>query len=93
MSEGDIPNLAPDKQELVAQTLGTIQRTAMKIAGLPAESREEAFDTAHRAYADAMHNYGQDNVAAAKWVELVMTAVRLLVAEIDNSGGGYGDHA
>jgi hypothetical protein len=27
--------------------------------------------------------------AAAKWVELVMTAVRLLVAQIDSSGGRY----
>jgi hypothetical protein len=92
MSHDHFVQLAPDKQDLVDHTLGTIQRTAMKIAALPAAYRGEAFDVAHRTYADAMHDYGQDNVAAAKWVEMVMTAVRLLVAEIDHSGGRDGDY-
>jgi hypothetical protein len=30
-----------------------------------------------------MHDLGQDNVAAGRWVETVMTSVRLLVSEID----------
>lgn len=93
MSHGHIVQLLPGKQDLVDHTLGTIQRTAMKIAALPAESRGEAFDVAHRTYADAMHDSGQDNVAAAKWVEMVMTAIRLLVAEIDHSGGRDGGYA
>ena len=56
---------------------------------LPSEAREEALFVADRAYADAMLCRGQDVAAAAKWVELVMTAVRLLVAQIDSSGGRY----
>ena len=63
----------------------------MKIATLPAAARVEALDVAHRAYANAMHDLGQDNVAAGRWVETVMTSVRLLVAEIDReaaAGGG-----
>jgi hypothetical protein len=81
-----------NKQALVEQTLDTIQRTAIKIAALPAASRNDALDVAHRAYANAMHDLGQDNVAAGRWVETVMTSVRLLVSEIDRDaeqGGGY----
>jgi hypothetical protein len=57
-----------------------------KIAKLPVEDRAEAFHQLCRAYAVAMD---QDTLAAAKWVETVMTGVRLLVAEIDKSGGRY----
>lgn len=80
-----------NKHSLVEQTLDTIQRTAMKIAALPAAARDEALDVAHRTYANAMYDLGQDNVAAARWIETVMTSVRLLVAEIDRdtaAGGG-----
>jgi hypothetical protein len=34
-----------------------------------------------------MHDIGQDNVAAGRWVETVMTAVRALISEIDRNGG------
>jgi hypothetical protein len=73
-----------EKHALVEQTLGSMQRTAMKIAALPYGEREEALDAAHRAYANAMHDLGQDNVAAGRWVETVMTAIRALVDEIDH---------
>ena len=83
-----------NKHSLVEQTLDTIQRTAMKIAALPAAARDEALDVAHRAYANAMHDIGQDNVAAGRWVETVMTSVRLLVAEIDrDAAAGSGTDA
>jgi len=61
MSEDNVPM---NKQALVEQTLDTIQRTAMKIAALPAAARDDALDVAHRAYANAMHDLGQDNVAS-----------------------------
>lgn len=76
-----------EKHELVGQTLASIQRTAEKIAALPEHAREEALDVAHHAYASAMHNVGQDNVAAGRWVETVMTAVRAVISEIDRNGG------
>ena len=79
-----------NKHSLVEQTLDTIQRTAMKIAALPAAARDEALDVAHRAYANAMHDLGQDNVAAGRWVETVMTSVRMLVAEIDRDAAAGG---
>ena len=82
-----------NKHDLVEQTLDTIQRTAMKIAALPASSRDEALDVAHRAYANAMHDLGQDNVAAGRWVETVMTSVRILVSEIDRGVAGGGGNA
>ena len=72
-----------DRNDLVVQTLASIQRTAAKIAALPPYAREEALDVAHHAYASAMHEVGQDNVAAGRWVETVMTAVRAVVQEID----------
>ena len=77
-----------DKFNLVDETLGSIQRTALKIAALPAEARGDALDVAHRAYANAMHDMAMDNVAAGRWVETVMTAVRTLIGEIDRGGGG-----
>lgn len=82
-----------DKYALVDQTVGSIQRTALRIAALPVEVRDEALDAAHRAYANAMHDLGQDNVAAGRWVETVMTAVRVLVHEIDRDAGGDGARA
>jgi hypothetical protein len=76
-----------DQHVLVGETIGSIQRTALKIAALPAEVRDDALDAAHRAYANAMHDLGQNNVAAGRWIETVMTAVRVLVHEIDRDGG------
>ena len=76
-----------DQHVLVGETIGSIQRTALKIAALPAEVRDDALDAAHHAYANAMHDLGQNNVAAGRWVETVMTAVRVLVHEIDRDGG------
>ena len=75
-----------EQQELVAHTLVSIHRTATKIAGLPIGARAEALDAAHHAYASAMYEIGQDNVAAGRWVETVMTAVRAVIAEIDQGG-------
>lgn len=72
-----------ENHELVGQTLASIQRTAEKIAALPPHAREDALDVAHQAYASAMHDIGQDNVAAGRWVETVMTAVRAVISEID----------
>ncbi|HWK38147.1 MAG TPA: hypothetical protein VNR88_04455 [Hyphomicrobium sp.] len=74
-----------DKRTLVDHTLESIQRTATKIAALPAEARPDAYDAAHHAYANAMHQLGQDNVAAGRWVETVMSAIRALVHEIDSA--------
>jgi hypothetical protein len=65
----------------------------MKIAALPVSSRDEALDVAHRAYANAMHDMGQDNVAAGRWVETVMTSVRMLVSEIDRGVAEDGGNA
>lgn len=75
-----------EQHDAVVQTLAAIQRTAEKIAALPENERERALDVVHRAYASAMHDVGQDNVAAGRWVETVMTAVRALIAEIDRNG-------
>jgi hypothetical protein len=75
-----------DQQELVAHTLVSIHRTATKIATLPVGARAAALDEAHHAYASAMHEVGQDNVAAGRWVETVMTAVRAVIEEIDHGG-------
>ncbi|MTD94320.1 hypothetical protein GIW81_08220 [Hyphomicrobium sp. xq] len=75
-----------DKHILVDETLSSIQRTALKIAALPADARDEALDVAHHAYANAMHDMAMDNVAAGRWVETVMTAVRTLISEIDRDG-------
>lgn len=77
-----------ENHEIVVQTLLTIQRTATRIAALPAHAREGALDEAHHAYANAMHDLGQDNVAAGRWVETVMTAVRALISDIDQGGAG-----
>jgi hypothetical protein len=33
-----------------------------------------------------MHDMAMDNVAAGRWVETVMTAVRTLIGEIDRDG-------
>lgn len=83
----------PRDEELVEYTLGTIARTAKKIAALPTDAREDAFDVAHQAYATSMHTCRKDHAAAARWVARVMTGVRELVAEIDRTNGGKGQHA
>jgi hypothetical protein len=82
----EVEELALDRYILVKETLGSIQRTALKIAALPADARDEALDVAHYAYANAMHDMTTDNVAAGRWVETVMTAVRTLISEIDRDG-------
>jgi hypothetical protein len=83
----------PCNEELVEYTLGTLARTAKKIAALPTDAREDAFDVAHQAYATSMHACRKDHAAAARWVARVMAGVRELVAAIDRTNGGKGQHA
>ena len=75
-----------EELELVEHTLSTIQQSAITLAKLPVEEREEAFILLFRTYALAL---GEDTPAAAQWVESVMLGIRELVAEIDNNGGRY----
>ncbi|MDH4982345.1 hypothetical protein [Hyphomicrobium sp. D-2] len=72
-----------DPRTLVEQTMASIQRIALKIASLPVEERAAALQDAHNVYADAMHDLGENDAAAAQWVETVMGAIRTLVDRID----------
>lgn len=76
-----------EKLELVEQTVATMQQSAITIAKLPPEDRAEALRVLDQTFAVAMR--GEDKIAAAKWARSVMTGVRLLVTEIDKSGGRY----
>jgi hypothetical protein len=63
-----------------------MQRSAVIIAELPLEHRAAAFHELDQSYAVALR--GRDQ-AAAKWAQSVVTGVRQLVTQIDNSGGRY----
>lgn len=76
-----------DPRTLVEQTMASIQRIALKIASLPVEERAAALQDAHNVYADAMHDLGENDTAAAEWVETVMGAIRTLVDRIDEDRG------
>ncbi|KWT71293.1 hypothetical protein [Hyphomicrobium sulfonivorans] len=76
-----------DPRTLVEQTMASIQRIALKIASLPVEERAAALQDAHNVYADAMHDLGENDAAAAEWVETVMGAIRTLVDRIDEDRG------
>ena len=76
-----------DPRTLVEQTMASIQRIALKIASLPVEERAAALQDAHNVYADAMHDLGENDAAAAQWVETVMGAIRTLVDRIDEDRG------
>ena len=81
--------MTPEQEKALEATLGTVQRVAMRIAEIPRDRREEAFSIARRGYEDGMRKFGQDPNSAepSAWLEKVMQGLRLLVAEIDNSGG------
>ena len=67
--------------------MASIQRIALKIASLPVEERAAALEDAHSVYAEAMHDLGENDAAAAQWVETVMGAIRTLVERIDQERG------
>jgi hypothetical protein len=65
------------------------------LSNFPRDQRESAFEIARRNYEDAMRHQGQnpDHGAAKEWLEMVMKGLRVLVSEIDASGGSAGGRA
>jgi hypothetical protein len=91
----DNPALTPEQERALEATLGTIQRVAMKIVEAPRDRREDAFAIARRNYAEGLRRFGQnpEEGAPRAWLEKVMEGLRLLVAEIERSGGASGGRA
>lgn len=77
-----------DPRALVEQTMASIQRIAVNIASLPVAERAAALEDAHQVYAEAMHDLGENDAAAAQWVQTVMIAIRTLVERIDQERSG-----
>ncbi len=80
----------PPVQCSVSQaTIGTIQRMALRIVGVPTEGREEAYEEARKHYLDAAAEIEPLNEFTRGWVETTVTAIRQLVADFDALGVGH----
>ena len=87
--------MTPEQEKAIETTIGTVQRVAMKIAEVPRSHREQAFTIARRNYEESFRRFGHNpnDAGPQAWLEKVMQGIRLLVAQIDNSGGAGGGHA
>ena len=65
-------------------------RSATRIINTPRNRREHAFEAARRSLADALRDGGFDPASppASTWLDAYMEGLRLLVSNIEASGGG-----
>jgi hypothetical protein len=84
----------PENVEAIArQAWDSAQRIAMQIAGIAAERREAAFNSAVRAMKESAAVHGMSDAQRDGWIVIQMNAIREMAKEIDASGQPQGGHA
>jgi hypothetical protein len=76
---------------LYDETIGTIRTLADQIGAMPRNERAEAFENARWHYCEAFAKFGRNEEFASRWVEVTMSALRLLVAQVDADSGPKDD--
>jgi hypothetical protein len=73
----------------------SIKRVAARLVDTPHDKREQAFEIVRRSFADNLRDTGFDPASppASTWLDTYMEGLRLLVRDIETSGGGRSGHA
>jgi hypothetical protein len=86
-------DLTPGQEEVVAATVGAIQRIAMALVELPTEGRTAHYAMVRRKFEAALMEVGLEGAAAHAWLNSTMHGIESLVREIEASGGAAGGKA
>ena len=85
--------LTREQEEVVAATVGAIQRIAMAIVDLPKEERAAHYTMIRRNFEAALTECGIESAAAHAWLNNTMVGIQSLVTEIEAGGGASGGKA
>ena len=85
--------LTPEQEEVVAATVGAIQRIAMAIVELPTEGRAAHYAMVRRKLEAVMMEVGIEGATANTWLNSTMHGIESLVSEIEAGGGAVGGKA
>jgi hypothetical protein len=90
-----LPEMTPVQREAFEATKASVERVAMQIVAMPKEKWEAAFDVVRESHEDAHRKRGfqPDHPDVKLWLDGYMAGVRILVAEIEASGGVAGGNA
>jgi hypothetical protein len=85
--------LTQEQEEVVAATVGAIQRIAMAIVELPAEGREAHYAIVRQKFEAVLIEVGIEGAAAHAWLNSTMNGIESLVSEIEARGRASGREA
>jgi hypothetical protein len=85
--------LTREQEEVVAATVGAIQRIAMAIVELPTEGRAAHYAMVRRKLEAVMMEVGIEGATANTWLNSTMHGIESLVSEIEAGGGAVGGKA
>ena len=85
--------LTREQEEVVAATVGAIQRIAMAIVELPTEGRAAHYAMVRRKLEAVMMEVGIEGATAHTWLNSTMHGIESLVSEIEAGGGAVGGTA
>lgn len=85
-----MPDPSATQQAAIEASIGSAQKIAMRIVGLPKDKREAAIEFVRRNYTDALEKFSIDGEQARAWLELQIKGIRSLISEIEASGGTGG---
>ena len=85
--------LTQEQEEVVAATVGAIQRIAMAIVELPTEGRAAHYAMVRRKFQAVMTEAGIEGATAHAWLNNTMHGIESLVSEIEAGGGAAGGKA
>ena len=85
--------LTREQEEVVAATVGAIQRIAMAIVELPKEQRTAHYAMVRRKLEAVMMEVGIEAATAHAWLNSTMHGIESLVSEIEAGGGAVGGKA
>jgi hypothetical protein len=85
--------LTLEQEEVVAATVGAIQRIAMAIVELPTEGRAAHYAMVRRKFEAVMMEVGIEGTTAHAWLNSTMDGIESLVSEIEAGGGASGGTA
>ena len=85
--------LTQEQEEVVAATVGAIQRIAMAIVELPTEGRAAHYAMVRQNFQAALMEVGIEGATAHAWLNNTMHGIESLVSEIEAGGGTAGGKA
>jgi hypothetical protein len=91
-----LPEMTLVQREAFEATKPSVERVAMQIVAMPKEKWEAAFDVVRESQHEDAHRkrgFQPDHPDVKLWLDGYMAGVRILVAEIEASGGVAGGNA